>query len=79
MPSTIAFERFDYGLDLRKGPSTSDANRLRVLRNAYTTEGRTIRKRPGLTKIATLEAGTEGLFAGKGKPQDAINSSISLV
>jgi hypothetical protein len=67
MPKTITFERFDFGLDLRKGASTSDANRLRVLKNAYTTEGRTIKKRPGTTKIATLEAGTTGLFAGNGK------------
>jgi hypothetical protein len=67
MAKTISFDRFDFGLDLRKGASTSDANRLRVLKNAYTTEGRTIRKRPGLTKIATLEAGTTGLFAGNGK------------
>lgn len=67
MSKSISFERFDYGLDLRKGASTSDANRLRVLKNAYTTEGRTIRKRPGTVKIATLEAGTEGLFAGRGK------------
>lgn len=67
MPRSITFERFDYGLDLRKGKSTSDANRLRVLKNAHATEGRTIRKRPGTTKVATLEAGTSGLFAGNGK------------
>lgn len=67
MSSVISFDRFDYGLDLRKGHSTSDANRLRVLKNAHATEGKTIRKRPGLTKIATLEAGTTGLFAGLGK------------
>jgi hypothetical protein len=67
MPKTISFDRFDFGLDLRKGLSTSDANRLRVLKNAHATEGRTIRKRPGTVKIATLEAGTEGLFAGNGK------------
>jgi hypothetical protein len=67
MPTAITFDRFDFGLDLRKGKSTSDANRLRVLKNAYATEGRTIRKRPGLTKITTLEAGTVGLFAGNGK------------
>ncbi len=67
MSKTITFDRFDFGLDLRKGASTSDANRLRVLKNAYTTEGRTIRKRPGTTLIATLEAGTTGLFAGNGK------------
>jgi hypothetical protein len=64
---SIAFERFDYGLDLRKGQSTSDANRLRVLKNGYTSEGRTIRKRPGLTRVGSLEAGTVGLFAGGGK------------
>lgn len=67
MSKTISYDRWDFGLDLRKGPSTSDANRLRVLKNAYTTEGKTIRKRPGLTKIATLETGTTGLFAGNGK------------
>lgn len=67
MPRRISFDRFDFGLDLRKGASTSDANRLRVLKNAYTTEGRTIRKRPGTTKVTTLEAGTTGLFAGGGK------------
>ena len=67
MSKSITYDKFDFGLDLRKGPSTSDANRLRVLKNAYVTEGKTIRKRPGLTKIATLEAGTTGLFAGNGK------------
>ena len=64
---SITLDRFDFGLDLRKGPSTSDANRLRVLKNAYVTEGRTVRKRPGLQFVAALEAGTTGLFAGKGK------------
>lgn len=67
MPRSISFEKFDYGLDLRMGKSTSDANRLRVLRNAHATEGQTIRKRPGTVKVATLEPGTVGLFAGKGK------------
>lgn len=67
MPKSITFDRFDYGLDLRKGLSTSDANRLRVLKNAYATEGKTIRKRPGSVKEVTLEAGTVGLFAGQGK------------
>lgn len=67
MPKTISFDRFDFGLDLRKGLSTSDANRLRVLKNAHATEGRTIRKRPGTVKVATLETGTTGLFSGNGK------------
>lgn len=67
MPTAITYDRFDNGLDLRNGRSTSDANRLRVLKNASTTDGKTIRKRPGLTKIATLEPGTIGLSAGNGK------------
>lgn len=67
MSRSITLDRFDYGLDLRKGQSTSDANRLRVLKNAHVTEGKTIRKRPGTVKIATLEPGTQGLFAGRGK------------
>jgi hypothetical protein len=67
MAKSITFDRFEFGLDLRKGPSTSDANRLRVLKNAYVTEGRTIRKRPGCKLVATLEAGTVGLFSGLGK------------
>lgn len=40
---------------------------MRVLTNAYATEGKTIRKRPGTVKVATLESGTTGLFAGLGK------------
>lgn len=63
---TITFNQWGFGLDLRKGASTSDANRLRVLKNAYVTEGKTVRKRQGTTKIATLQAGTVGLFAGLG-------------
>lgn len=67
MPKSITFDRYENGLDLRKGLSTSDANRLRVLKNAHVTEGKTIRKRPGTTKDVTLEAGTVGMFAGQGK------------
>ena len=67
MSKSITFNEFNFGLDLRKGSSTSDANRLRVLKNAHVTEGKTVRKRPGTTLVATLEAGTVGLFAGKGK------------
>jgi hypothetical protein len=45
----------------------SSANILWVLRNAYITTGKKIRKRPCLTRIATLEAGTAGLKAAGGK------------
>jgi hypothetical protein len=63
----ITFNEWGFGLDLRKGSSTADANRLRVLTNAYITDGKTIRKRNGFTKVATLQPGTKGLFAGGGK------------
>lgn len=65
--STITFDRFDAGLDLRKGASVSDANRLRVLDNCYVTTGRTIRKRPCLELVAQLESGTIGLRSAGGK------------
>lgn len=66
MPS-ITFDRFDAGLDVRKGASVSDANRLRGLDNAFVTTGRTIRKRPGLLVVANLEPGTKGLRSAGGK------------
>lgn len=66
MPA-ITFSDFASGLDLRKGASVSDANRLRKLTNCYVTTGKTIRKRPGLTQFANLEVGTKGLRAAGGK------------
>ncbi len=65
--SSITFDRFDLGIDLRKDASVSDANRLREMRNAYVTTGLTTAKRPGFRKFCTLEAGTKGLFAALGK------------
>lgn len=63
----ISYDKFDNGLDLRRGAATSDANRLRVLKNCYVTTGKEIKKRPGLTLVAALESGTVGLKAGLGK------------
>ncbi len=63
----ITFDRFDLGIDMRKGASVSDANRLREMKNAYVTTGLATEKRPGLTPVATLEPGTKGLFAAFGK------------
>lgn len=63
----ITFDRFDLGIDMRKGASVSDANRLREMKNAYVTTGLATEKRPGLTLVATLEPGTKGLFAAFGK------------
>lgn len=63
----ITFDRFDLGIDLRKGSSVSDANRLREMKNAYVTTGLATEKRPGLSKVADLTPGTKGLFAAFGK------------
>ncbi|HCP79684.1 MAG TPA: hypothetical protein DIU11_18710, partial [Pusillimonas sp.] len=64
---SITFDKFDLGIDLRKGASVSDANRLRDMTNAYVTTGLATQKRPGLVKVAELTPGTKGLFAAFGK------------
>ncbi len=64
---TLTFDRFDLGIDLRKGPSVSDANRLREMTNAEVTLGLAAQKRPGLVKVTTLAPGTRGLFAADGQ------------
>lgn len=63
----IDFNRFDLGIDLRKDAAVSDANRLREMKNAYVTTGLTTAKRPGFSKLCTLEPGTKGLYAALGK------------
>lgn len=65
--ASITFSKFDLGIDLRKGASVSDANRLRDMLNAYVTTGLATEKRPGLVKVATLEPGTKGLVSALGK------------
>ncbi len=59
----ITFDKWDSGLDVRKAPDTSDADRLRVLYNAFVTTGKEIQKRPGARLFATLEPGSAGLEA----------------
>lgn len=66
MPATT-YDRFDKGMDLRRGPGVQDANALVLLKNAHVSTGWTIQKRPGTSKVATLEAGTVGLQPGNGK------------
>lgn len=66
MPS-ITYDRWDIGLDRRKGKASSEPNRLRVLTNAYITTGKQVQKRQVLQRVATLEAGTVGLRAAHGK------------
>ncbi len=76
MPS-ISFSRFDLGIDLRKGASVSDANRLRKMKNAYVTTGLATAKRPGFRKIADLEPGTKGLFSANGKLNTFSSQAVS--
>ena len=47
----ITFEKFEWGIDLRKAQQVSDANRLVECKNAYITTGYAIKKRPGLDKV----------------------------
>lgn len=65
MPA-ITYDKFDVGLDQRQSPSVADSNKLQVLTNAYVTTGKVIRKRPGLSFVGTLEAGTHGLTSANG-------------
>lgn len=65
--ATITFNKFDLGIDHRKGAAVSDANRLIEMKNAHVTTGLATEKRPGLKKVANLEGGTFGLFAAFGK------------
>jgi hypothetical protein len=52
---------------VRPAAALSRPNILRLLTNAYITTGKAIKKRPCLSKEATLEAGTVGLKAFGGK------------
>ena len=86
MPS-ITFKDFQGGLDLRQGSTVADANRLRVLKNAYVTTGKSIKRRPALSLEATIPSSLpqeemKGLFAINGKlamfhstPSTNINNS----
>jgi hypothetical protein len=65
----ITFDDFAGGLDVRPLQYMSRPNILRTLLNAYVTTGKTIKKRPCLQSVATLEAGTVGLKSFNGKLQ----------
>ncbi|MCB1742745.1 MAG: hypothetical protein KDK91_20385, partial [Gammaproteobacteria bacterium] len=63
---TITYDRFEVGIDRRKGRRVSDANRLWDLKNAFVTTGWRVRKRPGLTLVKTLTSGSVGLISADG-------------
>ena len=66
-----AFEDFGDGLDVRKPVNLDDPTTLRVLENAYITQGKNIHRRPGLKKVGTIAVGSSsdevGLCAVNGK------------
>jgi hypothetical protein len=64
---TLTLDKFNKGLDVRKGAASSSADSLRVLTNAYITRGGAIRKRAGMVSYGTLTAGTKGLISAQGK------------
>lgn len=62
MPA-ITYTDFGGGLDRRLPINVQDASRLWVLRNAYVTLGKKIKKRPGLRRITSGMSGLFGLKA----------------
>ena len=66
MPA-ITFQDFSGGLDRRLPVTVQDSSRLWILREAYITTGKRIKKRPGLKKIADTLGGTVGLAAVAGR------------
>jgi hypothetical protein len=75
----VSFDDFAGGLDVRPLQYMSRPNILRVLQNAYVTTGKTIKKRPCLQSVATLEAGTVGLKSFKGKLQTFYGQGAAIV
>lgn len=64
----VTYDRFEAGLDRRKGRAHSDANRLWEMKNAHVTTGWRIRKRPGTTEHINLaNQAQKGLFAYGGE------------
>jgi hypothetical protein len=66
MPA-ISYTDFSGGLDRRLPITVQDASRLWVLRNAYVTTGKRIKKRPGLRKVSDGLAGSVGLCSAAGR------------
>lgn len=66
MPA-ITFSDFSGGLDRRLPVTVQDSSRLWILRNAYISTGKRIKKRPGLKLIASTLSGTVGLAAMSGR------------
>lgn len=74
MPA-ITFSDFSGGLDRRLPVTVQDSSRLWILREAYITTGKRIKKRPGLKKIAGGLAGSVGLASVAGRLKVFINTN----
>jgi hypothetical protein len=75
----VTFEDYSGGLDVRPQQYLARPNILRILQNAYVTTGKTVKKRPCLQSVATLEAGTVGLKSFKGKLQTFYGDGTPIV
>jgi hypothetical protein len=75
----VTFADFSGGLDVRPQQFLARPNILRILQNAYVTTGKTVKKRPCLMAVATLEAGTVGLKSFKGKLQTFYGEGAAIV
>jgi hypothetical protein len=64
---------------VRPSAALSKTNILRVLQNAYVTKGKSIKKRPCLSFVATLEAGTVGLKSFSGKLNTFYGAAAAIV
>lgn len=60
MPA-VSYVDFSGGLDRRLSRNSQDANKLWTLRNAYVTNGKRLKKRPGLQLLASGLTGSFGL------------------
>lgn len=75
--AAVIYDDFRGGLDLRRSPSMGGAQIQLVLNNMYTTTGKSLKKRPCLSRTATLEPGTAGLKAAGGKLNTFYDAGLS--
>ena len=76
--SFLSFDDFSGGLDVRPAAALAKPNILRVLTNGYVTTGKSIKKRPCLENVATLESGTVGLKAFGGKLNTFFGQGVAV-
>lgn len=76
MPA-ITYSDFSGGLDRRLPISVQEASKLWVLRDAYITLGKKIRKRPALKKVTGGLAGSYGLKAISGRLKVFCDTGVS--